>query len=120
MRRSKGRYSMVKKPVIDGIRFDSGKEAKRYQDLKIIEASGAIRNLNVHKKYPITIAGIEIRTFSKRYWKTGKHLTYEADFTYWDCERKTQVIEDCKGHRTEVYRIKRALMLAMGHEILET
>jgi hypothetical protein len=123
-KRSKGRYGNVRKPVHDGIRFDSKREFLRYMDLKILERAGEIRDLKVHPRYPITIAGIEIRVFSKRYHKTGKHLTYEADFSY---ERKSgeswdPVIEDVKmasGHRTEVYKIKKALMRAMGHIIEE-
>lgn len=120
--RGKGRYGNVKKPEFDGIRFDSHREMQRYCDLKLMELAGVIRDLKVHQVYPITIAGVEIRIYSKRYWQTGRHLSYEADFTYWDCERKDQIIEDVKmqsGHRTEVYKIKRALMTAMGHTITE-
>ena len=122
MSKGKGRYGNVKKPEFDGIRFDSHREMERYCDLKLAERAGVIQDLKVHPAYPIVIGDVEIRLFSKRYWKTGRHLTYEADFTYWDCERKCQIIEDVKmqsGHRTEGYRIKQALMTAMGHTIME-
>lgn len=115
-----GRYGNVRKPVHDGIRFDSKREFLRYMDLRILERAGEISDLKVHPKYPITIGGIEIRIFSKRYHKTGKHLTYVGDFEY---RRAGElVIEDVKmqsGHRTDVYRIKRALMKAMGYDIEE-
>jgi hypothetical protein len=128
-----GRYANVRKPVHDGIRFDSKREFLRYMDLTILVRAGEIKDLKVHPKYPITIAGVEIRIYSKRYHKTGRHLTYEADFEYQrfvtGCpDSKTKagiwvpVIEDVKmasGHRTEVYKIKKALMLAMGHIIEE-
>lgn len=117
-----GRYGNVRKPVHDGIRFDSKREFLRYMDLKILERAGEIRDLKVHPKYPITIGGIEIRIYSKRYHKTGRHLTYEADFSYWHVEDRRRVVEDVKmasGHRTEVYKIKKALMKAMGYDIEE-
>ena len=120
--RRPSRYGNVKKPVFDGHRFDSNRELERYVELKLIQQAGAIEDLKVHPRYPITIAGVEIRIFSKKYWKTGRHLTYEADFSYWDCERKCRVIEDVKmqsGHRDRVYIIKKALMLAMGYTITE-
>jgi len=121
--RRKGRYGNVKKPTFDGIRFDSHREMERYCNLKLLQQGNAISELKVHPRYPITIAGVEIRIFSKRNWKTGRHLTYEADFSYWDCERECRVIEDVKmqsGHRDRVYIIKKALMLAMGYTITET
>jgi len=133
---SKGRYGNVKKPEFDGIRFDSHREMQRYCDLKLMQQAGVIKDLEVHPKYPITIGGIEIRIRSKRYWNEGRHLTYEADFSYIDLEKKPSrdellehgadwhptVIVDVKmqsGHRTETYKIKRALMTAMGYTITE-
>ena len=118
--KSKGRYGNVNKIVHDGIKFDSKREYLRYMDLKLLVRAGEISELKVHPKYPITIAGVEIRIYSKRYHKNGRHLTYEADFSYWRYGKP--VIEDVKmasGHRTEVYKIKRALMRAMGHQIEE-
>ena len=120
-----GRYSNVRKPVHDGIRFDSKREFLRYMDLKVLEAAGEVRDIKVHPKYPITIGGIEIRIFSKRYHKTGRHLTYEADFEYLQKDQHGiwwRIIEDVKmqsGFRTEVYKIKKALMKAMGRDIKE-
>lgn len=118
--RKKGRYGTVKKITEDGIRFDSKREYLRYLDLKLLEKAGEISDLRVHPKYPITIGGIEIRIYSKRYHKTGRLMFYEADFTYYDRAKEQWIIEDSKGHRNEVYKIKRALMRAMGYEILET
>jgi hypothetical protein len=98
-------------------------------DLKLLERAGEITDLKVHPKYPIIIAGISIRIYSKRYHKNGRQLTYEADFKYrrvisevtgLPCNHK--VIEDVKmqsGFRTEIYKIKYGLMRAMGYEITE-
>jgi hypothetical protein len=126
--RKKGRYGNVKKITEDGIRFDSKREYLRYLDLKLLARAGEIRRLEVHPKYPITIGGIPIMVSSNQHNKWDRHLTYEADFTYLERVPGTkqnehrQVIEDVKmqsGHRTGVYKIKRALMRAMGHEIKE-
>ncbi len=132
----KGRYGNVNKIEHDGIRFDSKREFLRYMDLKLLEAAGEISDLRVHPRYPITIGGIAIMVSSNQHNKWDRHLTYEADFTYFEWTEKSigrphgtttarkaeRVIEDVKmqsGHRTGVYKLKRALMRAMGHDIRE-
>ena len=94
------------KTVIDGIKFDSKKEAKRYQELKLLERTGEIKNLKLQVKFSIDIY--------------GKHIcNYIADFTY-DVitkDRKTHIatiVEDCKGMKTPVYNLKKKLMLAVN------
>jgi hypothetical protein len=92
--------------VIDGIRFDSKAEAARYRDLRILEAAGEIYNLQVHVQYPLVVNGIKIGS-------------YEADFVYGENGRI--VVEDVKGVKTPVYRLKNKLMKAIhGIEIVET
>lgn len=128
-KKKKGRYGNVRKPVHDGIRFDSKREFLRYIDLKLLERTGEIQDLKVHPKYPITIGGIPIMVALNQHKPWGRHLTYEADFEYWEYDRphghghlRKLVIEDVKmqsGHRTDVYKLKRALMRAMGHDITE-
>lgn len=105
----------------DGTVLDSGREYHRYCDLLLMQKAGVIRDLVAHPRYPITIAGIDIKIRSKRY-PNGRVLTYVADFAYYDVERRKEVIEDVKmqsGYRMEVYKIKRALMEAMGYVITE-
>lgn len=110
----KGRYYMAKKVTIDGITFDSQREGKRYGELKILKHAGVIRDLKLQPRFPITIAGVDIF-----FCGSNRHLTYVADFSYYDVEKRKTIIEDAKGHKTEVYKIKRALMRAMGYEIVE-
>ncbi len=119
---SKGRYGNVRKPVHDGIKFDSKREFLRYMDLKLLEKAGEIGALKVHPKYPITIGGVPIMVSSNQHNKWDRHLTYEADFVYFDKQLGKRIIEDVKmqsGHRTGIYKIKKALMRAMGHDIKE-
>jgi len=117
----RSRYANVKKPVVDGHRFDSQHEANRYGELKLMLAYGQIESLKLHPRYPIKIGGITVLMRSKGY-PNGRKLTYVADFSYVDLVLEEVVIEDVKmqsGHRTEVYKIKRALMEAMGYRITE-
>lgn len=121
--RNKGRYGNVRKPLHDGIRFDSKREFLRYMDLKLLEKAGEITDLRVHPAFNIIIGGVPVMTNSNQHMKWDKQMTYEADFTYLTKPPLGErVIEDVKmqsGHRTGVYKIKRALMRAMGYDIEE-
>lgn len=102
------------KTVVDGITFDSKKEAKRYAELKLLERAGAIRDLRRQVKYELIPAFVV----------PGKHYracNYIADFVYIDTKTGAKVVEDCKGFRTDVYKLK-AKMFAKkyGVSILET
>lgn len=100
--------------VVDGIAFDSKKEAARYQELRLLEKAGAIQNLRRQVEYTLIPAQREPdRIGPKGGRKPGRVIerpcTYRADFVYE--ENGQTVVEDVKGVRTEVYRIKRKLML---------
>ncbi len=86
-----------RKTVIDGITFDSAKEARRYMELKLLERAGEISNLQRQVKYDLIP-------------KRGKErsVTYIADFVYQ--EKGNTVVEDVKGVRTKEYILKRKLM----------
>lgn len=86
------------KPVtIDNIRFASLAEAQRYKELKLLLSNNAIERLKFHPPYPIVVAGEHI-------------ATYYADFQYWDIAKGIEVIEDVKGIKTEVYKLKKKLV----------
>lgn len=90
----------AKKVEVDGIKFDSKKEASRYQELKLMERAGVIQNLELQKRFEL------IPSF-KVDGKTIRGITYKADFCY--CENGQYVVEDVKGYRTEVYKLKAKL-----------
>ena len=90
-----------KKIVVDGIEFDSKKEAKRYQELLLIQRAGIITDLKRQVPYTLVPA---FNLNKKRY----RAMSYIADFVY--KENDKEVVEDCKGYRTEVYKIKKKLM----------
>lgn len=114
MARLAGSKYHAHKTVVDGITFDSRREAKRYQELKLLERAGAIRDLRRQVKYEL------IQPFDVG----GKHYrptSYVADFVYTDCKTGDEVVEDCKGYRTDVYRLKAKLFAyRFGVSILET
>lgn len=99
----------AKKTVVDGIPFDSEKEAKRYGELKILLRSGKIADLELQKKF-VLIPSQRINGKT-----VERECAYFADFVY--TENGQTVVEDVKGYRDPAsaayakYTIKRKLML---------
>ena len=128
LRKKTGRFGNVGKPIEDGIRFDSQRELDRYRELKLLQKLGEITDLKVHERFDLAPGGVQIKVRSKGY-PNGRKLQYEADFTYIEIKYRrsgavvhTTVIEDVKmqsGHRDPVYKIKKAIMEAMGHTVTE-
>lgn len=105
-----GKQKYRNKPtIVDGIRFDSKKEAGRYQELKLLQRAHKIKSLELQKKFEI-------------YWNGVDICTYIADFVYQECpvgSAPFQVVEDVKSPMTRklpVYRLKKKLMEA-AHSI---
>lgn len=115
-----------KKYIIDGIEFDSHKEASRYTELKLLEKAGKIKDLELQKAYELLPAQYEEtdEIYTKGAHK-GEHkkvlleraCNYVADFYYIDCATGKAIVEDVKGYREggayAVFTIKRKLMLYM-------
>lgn len=107
------------KVTVNGITFDSKKEANRYCELLLLEKSGAISNLQLQVKFLLIPTQREECTEEykrgkrKGQPKPGRVLenecSYLADFYY--IENGNIVVEDTKGVRTKDYIIKRKLML---------
>lgn len=97
------------KVVVDGIKFDSKKEAKRYQELRLLRRTGEINNLRLQAPYVLIDKS-----------KYGRAIKYIADFVYYDNGLKKEIVEDTKGYRTDVYKLKKRLMAERyGIEIKE-
>lgn len=98
----------AKRTEVDGILFDSKKEAERYRQLKILERCGQIRNLQRQPEFPLTVNSIKIGV-----WR--------GDFSYFDFRKGEAVVEDVKGVKTPLYKWKKAHFEAQyGRRILET
>lgn len=96
-----GKYH-ARKTTIDGITFDSNKEAKRYELLKGMQENGKITNLVLQPKF-------ELQPHFKKYGKTIRAINYVADFQYFSVLEQKLIVEDVKGFRTDVYLIKKKL-----------
>lgn len=106
-----GKYH-ARKTTVDGITFDSRKEADRYLVLKGMEDDGAIEDLRRQVRYELVPA----------FDVDGRHyrpVYYVADFVY--VEDGKAVVEDVKGMRTDVYRLKSKLFARRyGMNVKET
>lgn len=105
--RKPNKYKNVK-TVVDGIKFDSKKEAARYLYLKDQLASGNITDLQLQPKFDIA-ASVYLDGTKRRV------RYYIADFAYTD-KNGQRVVEDVKGMKTAMYKLKRHLVKER-HEI---
>lgn len=90
------------KTFINGIKFDSKLEAKRYTELKLLEKQGLIKDLTIQPSYEL------IPSFKKNN-KTYRKTQYIADFSYYDIDLDKTIVEDTKGFKTDVYLLKKKL-----------
>jgi hypothetical protein len=96
----------AKRTEVDGITFDSKKEAARYLQLKLLQKAGQIQDLELQPEYPMIV-------------NNRKVCSYRADFRY--TENGKNIVEDTKGIRTAMYRLKAKLFKALyGFDIYET
>lgn len=96
-----------KPTIIDGIRFMSQKEGARYLELKQLEKVGLIQDLELQPVFDCRI-------------NNAKVCKYLADFRYRDTKTQEQIVEDVKGFKTVVYRLKKKLVKALfGVDIVE-
>lgn len=95
-----------KKTELDGILFDSKREAQRYAELKLMERAREIYDLQL--QVPFVLIPVQKDEKGK---VIERELKYIADFTYRDIKTGRLIVEDAKGVKTEVYKIKKKLML---------
>ena len=101
------------KITVNGIVYDSKKEARRHAELLLMERAGAIKNLERQVKYVL----IPSQKIDGKV--VERELAYKADFRY--TQNGKTVVEDVKGFKTPEYKIKRKLMLYIhGVRIKET
>lgn len=103
-----GKYGNIKTVTSDGIRHDSVKEANRWCELNLMLRAGLIRDLQRQVKFEL---------LPKQ--EGERAVYYIADFVY--MENGAKVVEDVKGCRTDVYKLKKKMMLYFhGIRIRET
>jgi hypothetical protein len=85
----------------------SGLEAGRCAELQALQSAGLIRDLEQQPRYRLDVNDVHI-------------CDYIADFRYHDVQEDATVVEDAKGVATDVYKIKKCLVLAIhGVEVME-
>ena len=101
-RRSGPKFNNRPNRCRDGKMHQSTAEARRCDELSLMEAGGLIRDLRAHPQVRFRLD------------VDGHHICdYLADFVYFDKERNCEVVEDVKGHQTEVSKFKLRLMEAV-------
>ena len=102
------------KTIVDGITFDSRKEANRWAELKLLERAGEISFLERQPSFVLIPKQVRNGKLIER------QTVYKGDFSYQDKKTGETVVEDVKGVRTKEYVLKRKLMLwEYGIEIKE-
>lgn len=90
-----------KKTTVNGITFDSKKEAKYYTELLALMAADVVTNIKIQPRY----------TLQDSYKKNGKvirKIEYVADFEVTYTDGHIEIV-DVKGVKTDVYRLKKKL-----------
>lgn len=102
-----GRYRVADRAqrTAYGITFDSKAEAERYLTLKMMERAGDIRNIERQPSFTLQEA------FTHPSGEKVREIVYRADFEYFCNETQRRIVEDVKGHKTDIYRLKRKLFL---------
>lgn len=117
--RRRGKYNNVK-VTLDGHKFDSKSEARRYVELKDQQARGLIEDLRL--QVPFQLYSCASYADPDAPTRAEKVCVYKADFTYWREEEpgaRTYIVEDVKGGPpTPLFNLKRKLFrLNYGYDI---
>jgi hypothetical protein len=108
MKSGRIRVSAKSERTLDGITFASKAERKRYAELLLLERAGEITDLEIQPRFVL------LEKF-ERAGEVHRAITYVADFRY--RLKGLFVVEDVKGMRTDVYRLKKKLFLHRYSEI---
>ena len=107
---ARGSKYHAQKTTIDGIQFDSAREAKRFTKLRALEDAGKIQGLRLQVPFEL-VPSFECDGVKYRGMK------YIADFVYY--RNGKQVVEDTKGVKTAEYKLKKKLMAYVNHITIE-
>jgi len=107
----------AKPTIVDGIRFHSTGEAKRWMELLTLQAAGEVRDVRRQVAFAMRVQNGPVIIRSAGY-PEGRVAKYTADFTYFERDSKDReqwvyVIEDFKGHDASESRLRRAVIEAM-------
>lgn len=92
-----------------GHKHQSGREARRCDELTLLEKAGKITGLEQQPRFVLQ------PSFHFR-GELVRSICYVADFQY--IEDDELVVEDCKGYKTKVYELKRKIFLFQHPDIV--
>lgn len=95
----------ARKTVVDGIEFASGREAKYYAELKLRERAGEVEAIQLQPPFELQPAFVDAQG------RKHRAINYVADFLFFDKREGRMKVVDVKGMRTDVYKLKRKLLL---------
>ena len=101
----RGKFNAVRTEV-DGVKFASKKEAARFSELALLNKAGEISDLKLQPRFPCVVNGIKV-------------CTYVADFEYINLDGEV-IVEDSKGFKTPMYRLKKKLFEAIYYPLTIT
>ena len=105
MRNVSGQSDTRARRDIDGqsVKFASIAEARRYDELRLMELAGAITNLVLQPRYILQ------KAFTSNEGEKVPAITYTADFRY--LEEGQVIVEDVKGRQTDASRLRQKLFM---------
>lgn len=104
----------AQKVVVQGIEFDSKREANRFLVLRQRERDGEIRDLKL--QVPIMLEGQKGPMLTR----TGKQMRITVDFSYIEVATGLTIYDDAKGEPSRDYEVRKSAVQAMGYTIRES
>ncbi|MGH1414853.1 MAG: DUF1064 domain-containing protein [Pelagimonas sp.] len=103
----------AQKVTVQGIKFDSKREANRWSELRTLERAGQISNLKL--QVPIMLEGRDGPMMTRK----GRQMRLTVDFSYIDSKTGLTIFEDAKGMPTRDYEVRKAAAAAQGVKVVE-
>lgn len=103
-RQSKKSKYHATKVIVDGIRFDSNKEAKYYSELLLQKKAGIIREIELQPEFVLQ------EGYRNKQGKKVREIKYRADFKVTYADGRVEIV-DTKGYRTKEYLLKKKMLL---------
>jgi len=113
-----GRISVAPKAdrTLDGITFASKAEMNRYAELCMLQRARLIEGLERQPRFELQ-PKLDITEFGDKKPRHTRAIFYVADFRYRNLDTNSVIVEDVKGHLTDIYKLKRKLFRAKYPEI---
>jgi hypothetical protein len=106
------KYGAKKADCLHGHRHDSGREAKRCNELHLLLRAGDIERLEMQPKFWFVIDGQQLKHTN------GRRVGFTPDFRYWDRHSGKEIVEDSKGFVARDYPLRAALFRALHPELI--